>query len=48
MRAERSFDEAERKLSASIARRGADEAIQAYELRYAAIEAAEAAAKRVD
>lgn len=41
MRAERTFDEAERKLSASMARRGADEAIQSYELRYTAIEAAE-------
>jgi hypothetical protein len=43
MRAEHTFDEAERKLSAALARRGADEAIQAYEIRYAAIAAAEAA-----
>jgi hypothetical protein len=45
MQAERTFDEAERKLSASLARRGADEAIKAYELRYAAIDAAEAAGR---
>jgi hypothetical protein len=43
MKAERTFEEAERKLSASLSRRGADEAIQSYEVRYQAIEAAEAA-----
>jgi hypothetical protein len=43
MTAERTFDDAERKLSAALARRGADEAIQAYELRYTAIAAAETA-----
>lgn len=43
MRAERTFDEAERKMSASIARRGATEAILAYDVRYKAIEAAMAA-----
>ncbi len=41
--AERTFDDAERRLSASLARRGAEEAIYAYEVRYKAIEAAEAA-----
>jgi hypothetical protein len=43
LRAERTFDEAERKLSASLARRGAEEAIAAYDVRYKAIEEAEAA-----
>jgi hypothetical protein len=40
---ERTFDEAERHLSATLARRGADEAIRAYDLRYKAIGEAEAA-----
>ena len=43
MTAERTFDEAERRLSASLARRGAEEAIAAYDVRYAAIAEAEAA-----
>ena len=42
-KAERTFDEAERKMSASIARRGAEEAMEAYDVRYKAIEAAIAA-----
>jgi hypothetical protein len=41
--AESTFDEAERRLSAGLARRGAEEAIEAYRLRYLAIDAAEAA-----
>ena len=41
--AEKTFDDAERRLSASLARRGAEEAIQSYELRYKAIAEAEAA-----
>lgn len=45
MSAERTFDDAERRLSASLARRGAEEAIQAYDLRYRALEAAEAASR---
>lgn len=43
LRAEKTFDEAERKLSARLSRLGAEQAIEAYELRYKAIEAAEAA-----
>ena len=42
--AERTFDLAERRLSASLARRGAEEAIAAYELRYRAIDEAASAA----
>ena len=45
MRAERTFDGAERSLSASMARRGAEEAILAYDLRYKALEEAEKAQK---
>jgi hypothetical protein len=41
--AEETFDRAERRLSAGIARQGAEEAIAAYDLRYAAIREAEAA-----
>jgi len=43
MTAERTFDDAERRLSASLARKGAEQAIAAYDLRYRAIEEAEAA-----
>jgi len=43
MTAEKTFDDAERRLSASLARKGAEQAIDAYELRYRAIEEAEAA-----
>jgi hypothetical protein len=43
MAAERTFDQAEWRLSAGLARRGADEAIRAYDLRYKAIAEAEAA-----
>jgi hypothetical protein len=46
-RAESTFDEAERKMSASIARRGAEEAIAAYDVRYKAIEEAIAATQAV-
>jgi hypothetical protein len=41
--AERTFDEAERRMSASVARRGVEEAIEAYDLRYKAIAEAQAA-----
>jgi hypothetical protein len=44
--AERMFDEAERKLSAGMAKKAALQAIAAYELRYKAIAEAEAAARR--
>ena len=43
MTAERTFDDAERRLSAGLARKGAEQAIGAYDLRYRAIEEAEAA-----
>jgi len=43
MNAEKTFDDAERRLSASMARRGAEEAIEAYALHYKAIDAAVAA-----
>jgi hypothetical protein len=43
MAAERTFEQAEWRLSAAVARRGADEAIRAYDLRYRAIAEAEAA-----
>jgi hypothetical protein len=43
MTAEETFDEAERRLSASLARRGSEEAIEAYELREKFIRRAEAA-----
>ena len=43
MTAERTFDQAEWRLSAGLARRGAEEAIRAYDLRYDAIAQAEAA-----
>jgi hypothetical protein len=43
MTAEETFDLAERRLSATLARRGAEEALAAYDLRYAAIAEAEAA-----
>ena len=39
--AEKTFDEAERRLSARLARLGAEQAIEAYEIRYKAIETAE-------
>jgi hypothetical protein len=41
--AEKTFDEAERRLSARLARLGAEQAIEAYEIRYKAIETAEQA-----
>jgi hypothetical protein len=40
--AEQTFDDAERRLSASMARRGAEQAVEAYDLRYRAIAEAEA------
>jgi hypothetical protein len=43
MTAESTFDQAERRLSASLARRGAEQAIDAYDVRYKAIAEAEAA-----
>jgi hypothetical protein len=43
MTAEETFDRAERRLSVSMARQGAEQACQAYELRYAAIQEAEEA-----
>jgi hypothetical protein len=43
MTAEETFDRAERRLSVSMARQGAEQACEAYELRYAAIQEAEAA-----
>jgi hypothetical protein len=48
MAAEETFDRAERRLSASLARRGAEEAIKAYDLRYAAIAEAEAAQRAAE
>ncbi len=42
MTAERTFDDAERHLSASMARKGAEQAIAAYDVRYKAIAEAEA------
>jgi hypothetical protein len=45
MEAERTFDEAERRLSASMAREGASKAIEAYDVHEKAIRRAEAAAK---
>ena len=45
MDAEDIFDEAERKLSASLARQGAFKAIEAYDLREKSIRRAEAAAR---
>jgi hypothetical protein len=41
--AEDTFDRAERQMSASLARQGAEEALEAYELRYIALEEAEKA-----
>jgi hypothetical protein len=41
MTAERTFDDAERHLSASMARKGAEQAIAAYDVRYKAIAEAE-------
>ena len=46
MAAEETFDEAERRMSISLARRGSEEAIEAYELREKFIRRAEAAARR--
>jgi hypothetical protein len=43
MTAEATFDQAERRLSSSLAKRGAQEAIEAYALRYKAIREAKAA-----
>jgi hypothetical protein len=43
MAAEQMFDDAERRMSASMARRGAELAIEAYDLRYKALAEAEAA-----
>jgi hypothetical protein len=41
--AEQTFDDAERRMSASLARRGAELAIEAYDIRYKALAEAEAA-----
>ncbi len=46
MTAEDTFDEAERRLSASMARQGSEQAIEAYELREKFIRRAEAARKK--
>jgi hypothetical protein len=46
MDAEATFDEAERRLSADMARRGAEKAINSWELRETAIRKAEALARR--
>ncbi|HUI57503.1 MAG TPA: hypothetical protein VLY04_21145 [Bryobacteraceae bacterium] len=46
MTAEDTFDEAERRLSIPLARKGSEQAIQAYELREKFIRRAEAAARR--
>jgi hypothetical protein len=43
MTAEQTFDDAERRMSAALARRGAELAIEAYDVRYKALEEAEAA-----
>lgn len=43
MQAEQTFEDAERKLSAALARQGADQALKAYDVREEAIRAAEAA-----
>lgn len=43
MKAEDTFDEAERRMSASMARQGAEQALEAYDLRYDAIAEAEKA-----
>jgi hypothetical protein len=43
MAAEETFAQAERRLSVALSKRGAEEAIQSYDLRYQAIEEAEAA-----
>lgn len=45
MAAEQMFDDAERRMSAALARRGAELAIEAYDVRYLAIAAAEEAAR---
>jgi hypothetical protein len=47
MDAEDTFDEAERRLSASMAREGSEKAINSYDLREKAIRRAEMAARRV-
>jgi len=44
--AEATFDDAERRLSASLARLGAEQALHAYDLRYEAIDEAEKAARQ--
>jgi hypothetical protein len=46
MTAEETFDEAERRMSASLARKGSEQAVEAYELREKFIRRAEAAARR--
>ena len=46
MTAEETFDEAERRLSASLARQGSEQAIEAYELREKFIRRAEAARRK--
>ncbi len=46
MTAEETFDHAERRMSASMARKGAEQAIEAYELRYRAIAESEAAQRQ--
>ena len=46
MTAEDTFDEAERRLSASLARKGSEQAIEAYELREKYIRRAEAAKRK--
>jgi len=46
MTAEETFDEAERRLSTSLARQGCDQAIEAYELRERFIRKAEAARRK--
>jgi len=47
MTAEKTFDDAEHRLSGSIARRGAEQAIEAYDLRYEAIAEAQKAGAAV-
>lgn len=46
MAAEDTFDEAERRLSIPLARKGSEQAVDAYQLREAFIRRAEAAARR--
>jgi hypothetical protein len=46
MTAEETFDEAERRLSAALARKGSEQAIEAYEMREKFIRRAEAAKRK--